>query len=77
MNKTGPFTTPTLDADEILRIRLEVLKREHRDLDEAVRALQQEGRADMLTLQRMKRQKLALKDQIARIEDQLFPDIIA
>ncbi len=62
---------------EVLRVKLEVLKQEHRDLDEAVRALQEGGRADMLTLQRLKRKKLALKDRIADIEDRLLPDIIA
>lgn len=66
-----------LNFEEMLRIRLEVLRREHRDLDDAVRALAGGGRADALTLQRLKRQKLALKDQIVRIEDQLIPDIIA
>lgn len=66
-----------MDDLEVLRVKLEVLKREHRDLDEAVRALQEGGRADMLTLQRLKRKKLALKDRIADIEDRLLPDIIA
>lgn len=64
------------DAD-MLRVKLEVLKREHSDLDEAVRALQEAGRGDMLTLQRLKRRKLQLKDRIADIEDRLLPDIIA
>lgn len=62
---------------DVLRVKLEVLKREHGDLDEAVRALQESGRADMLMLQRLKRKKLALKDKIADIEDRLLPDIIA
>lgn len=66
-----------MDDIEVLRVKLEVLKREHRDLDEAVRALQEGGRADMLTLQRLKRKKLALKDRIADIEDRIHPDIIA
>jgi hypothetical protein len=66
-----------LNFEEMLRIRLEVLRREHRDLDDAIHALAGGGRADALTLQRLKRQKLALKDQIVRIEDQLIPDIIA
>ena len=66
-----------LDHDEMLRIRLEVLRREHRDLDEAVRALELNVRPDPLTLRRLKKQKLALKDQIVKIEDQLIPDIIA
>jgi hypothetical protein len=66
-----------LNFDEMLRIRLGVLKTEHRDLDEAINALQQSTRADQLTLRRLKKQKLALKDQIVKIEDQLIPDIIA
>ncbi len=66
-----------LNFEEMLRIRLEVLRREHRDLDDAIRALAGGGRADALSLQRLKKQKLALKDQIVRIEDQLIPDIIA
>ncbi len=66
-----------MDDQDVLRVKLEVLRREHRDLDEAVRALQEGGRVDMLTLQRLKRKKLALKDRIADIEDRLLPDIIA
>jgi len=66
-----------LNFDEMLRIRLEVMKREHRDLDEAVHALELNGRPDQLTLRRLKKQKLALKDHIVKIEDQLIPDIIA
>jgi hypothetical protein len=66
-----------LNFEEMLRIRLEVLRREHRDLDEAVHVLETAGRPDPLTLRRLKKQKLALKDQIVKIEDQLIPDIIA
>ncbi len=66
-----------LNFEDMLRIRLEVLRREHRDLDEAIHALEQTGRPDQLTLRRLKKQKLALKDQIVKIEDQLIPDIIA
>ncbi len=66
-----------LNFDEMLRIKLEVLRREHRDLDEAVRAMEATGRPDQLSLRRLKKQKLALKDQIVKIEDQLIPDIIA
>jgi hypothetical protein len=61
----------------MMRIRLEVLRREHRDLDEAVHVLEIAGRPDPLTLRRLKKQKLSLKDQIARLEDQLIPNIIA
>ncbi len=66
-----------LNFDEMLRIKLEVLRCEHRDLDEAVRAMEATGRPDQLSLRRLKKQKLALKDQIVKIEDQLIPDIIA
>ena len=66
-----------MNFEDMLRIRLEVLRREHRDLDEAIHALEDSGRPDQLTLRRLKKQKLALKDQIVKIEDQLIPDIIA
>lgn len=66
-----------MSHDDVLRVKLEVLRREHRDLDEAILALTQSGHPDQLRLVRLKKQKLALKDQITRIEDQLTPDIIA
>ena len=66
-----------MKSDEVLRYELEVFKREHRDLDDAIRALQERGTADQLTLQRLKKKKLVLKDKIAMIEDRLTPDIIA
>lgn len=66
-----------LNFSEMLRIRLGVIRREHRDLDEAITALERAGLADQLTLRRLKKQKLALKDQMTKIEDQLIPDIIA
>ena len=66
-----------LDREEVLMIKLEALRREHRDLDEAIRALDDRGTGDPLTVRRLKKQKLALKDRIALIEDQLTPDIIA
>jgi hypothetical protein len=77
-NRDGAMNAPSeLNIEEMLRIRLEVLKRDHRDLDEAIHALETSGRPDQLTLRRLKKQKLALKDQITRLEDQLIPDIIA
>jgi hypothetical protein len=66
-----------LNHEEVLRVKLEVLRREHRDLDEAITAMQDRGTSDQLTLKRLKKRKLMLKDQIARIEDELTPDIIA
>ncbi len=60
-----------------MRVRLEVMRREHRDLDEAISALQEAPAHDQLTLKRLKKKKLALKDHITVIEDELTPDIIA
>jgi hypothetical protein len=72
MNAFGQMT-----HNDVLRVKLEVLRREHRDLDEAIAALEQSARGDHLTLRRLKKQKLMLKDRISAIEDQLLPDIIA
>ena len=68
---------PTMGHREILRVRLAMLQSDHRDLDDAIRALGEARTAEPLTLRRLKKQKLALKDKIARIEDELTPDIIA
>ncbi|MGF1607480.1 MAG: YdcH family protein [Rhodothalassiaceae bacterium] len=60
-----------------LRAKLYGLQQEHRDLDMAISALQASAAPDALQMQRMKKRKLALKDQMRWIEDQLFPDLIA
>ena len=70
-------TDIAMKNEDVLRIELEVFRREHRDLDDAIAALSEKGTADPLTLQRLKKQKLHLKDKIAQIEDRLTPDIIA
>ncbi|MEO1918954.1 MAG: DUF465 domain-containing protein, partial [Paracoccaceae bacterium] len=62
-------TPPMMDHHEILRVRLALLQREHRDLDEEIHALGERRVAEPLTLRLLKKQKLALKDQIARIQD--------
>jgi hypothetical protein len=67
----------SMKTDDVLRVELEVFRREHRDLDEAIHALVERGVGDQLTLQRLKKRKLRLKDMIAQIEDRLTPDIIA
>ena len=66
-----------MSREEMLRVTLELLLRELRDLDDAIAALDQEGRADALTVRRLKKRKLLLKDKIIRIEDEITPDIIA
>ncbi|NNK77848.1 MAG: YdcH family protein [Litoreibacter sp.] len=66
-----------MSPKDVLRVKLEVLKREHRDLDAAIEALQAAPAVDQFTVRRLKKQKLALKDRIALIDDQLTPDIIA
>jgi hypothetical protein len=64
-----------LDA-EALKAKIAELKKEHRELDEAIAKVEQGG-SDGIRLQRLKRRKLALKDQVAKLESQLLPDIIA
>jgi hypothetical protein len=64
-------------SEELLRARLAELKQDHADLDAALQAVAVSPVPDMLLMGRLKRKKLALKDEIARIEDQLTPDIIA
>ena len=62
---------------EAIRIKLEALKSEHRDLDEIIERLLEKPPFDQLQLQRLKKRKLGLKDQILKLESQLIPDIIA
>ena len=67
-----------MDLDiESLRAKLAALKSEHRDLDEVIARLAQRAPFDQLELQRMKKRKLSLKDQISKIDSELLPDIIA
>lgn len=60
-----------------IRKRLEAVRSEHRDLDAAIDALRATGTSDQLQIARLKKRKLALRDEIALLEDQLIPDIIA
>jgi hypothetical protein len=63
--------------DSVLAERLADLKEQHRDLDGAIESLEERGFRDQLQLRRLKKRKLCLKDEIAKLEDQLLPDIIA
>jgi hypothetical protein len=60
-----------------LRSKLHNLYQEHRDLDHAIAAFENSGKADPLQLQRLKKMKLGIKDKILQIENILIPDIIA
>jgi hypothetical protein len=71
------FADLSMKSDEVLHVELEEFRRQHRDLDEAITALEEKGARDPLTIKRLKQQKLRLKDIIAYIEDRLYPDIIA
>tara|TARA_R110002012_G_scaffold43708_5_gene118266 strand:- start:874 stop:1077 length:204 start_codon:yes stop_codon:yes gene_type:complete len=64
------------DREELSR-RLEELTIEHRDLDDVIARLAEDGPFNQLQIQRLKKRKLLLKDQIMRLESELLPDIIA
>jgi hypothetical protein len=65
-----------LDERE-LREELVKLRAEHRDLDDEIVTLEASATAEQLLIKRLKKRKLAVKDRIAAVEDQLLPDIIA
>jgi hypothetical protein len=62
---------------EALKAKLAALKTEHRDLDDVIARIAERRPFDQLQLQRLKKRKLLLKDQISKIESELLPDIIA
>ena len=77
---SGPHAAVASGAmtpEEVARVTLEALRQRHRDLDEAIAALESRGGTDPLSVRRLKKRKLALRDRIAAIEDRLTPDIIA
>ena len=68
-----------MDREQEQKVRDELvsLQQRHRSLDEEIAELELSGAADQLTIKRLKKEKLALKDRIRTVEDQLTPDIIA
>jgi hypothetical protein len=60
-----------------LRVKLEELRSEHRDLDDVIQRLLETSPFNQLQIQRLKKRKLALKDQMTKLESKLLPDIIA
>ncbi len=71
------YSDLSMKSEDVLRVELEEFRRQHRDLDEAIEALEEKATSDRLTIKRLKQQKLRLKDRIAWIQDRLTPDIIA
>lgn len=65
------------EEQRAVRTRLAQMREEHRALDETIASIYTGSNADTLQLARLKKRKLALKDEIAWLEDQLMPDIIA
>jgi hypothetical protein len=63
--------------DEALQIKLSVLAQEHADLDAAILALESQPHHDRLSVARLKKRKLLIKDQMQLVKDQMTPDIIA
>jgi len=66
-----------LEDREAVMAQLESLKSEHRDLDDVIARIADTVPFDQLQLQRLKKRKLILKDEITKLEDKLIPDIIA
>ena len=66
-----------IDPDAAIRAQIAMLRQEHQDLDDAVRALSAGSVPDMIQIARLKKKKLALRDQITLLENRLTPDIIA
>jgi len=66
-----------MDDNETLKQKINDLRTEHRDLDDVIGHLADTRPFDQLQIQRLKKRKLVLKDQIARLENQIVPDIIA
>ncbi|MCB1775520.1 MAG: DUF465 domain-containing protein [Gammaproteobacteria bacterium] len=65
------------EAKVEMRQRIEELRLEHRDLDDAIHRMTEDPSADHLRMTRMKKRKLMLKDMISRLESRLIPDIDA
>ena len=66
-----------MNDDDPGQQRLADMRAEHRRLDAELAALREKGTADQMELARMKKRKLRLKDEIARLANDIVPDIIA
>lgn len=78
MSDTTDDIVETHDSDEAeMRARLLELKEKHRQIDTEIKAVEETGVIDVLKIRRMKKIKLSFKDEIAFLENELTPDIIA
>ena len=68
---------PEIDTKAEVRLALAQLRQTHQDLDAAVAALEARPQPDQLQIARLKKKKLILRDQIAKLDNRLTPDIIA
>jgi hypothetical protein len=66
-----------IEEQQILKARLHVLESEHRDLDDVIERLSEDKPFNQLQLQRLKKRKLVLKDEMALVRSRILPDIIA
>ena len=66
-----------IEEQQILKARLYVLESEHRDLDDVIERLSEDKPFDQLQLQRLKKRKLVLKDEMALVRSRILPNIIA
>ena len=66
-----------IEQQQLLKARLEALESEHSDLDDVIERLAEDKPFDQLKLQRLKKRKLGLKDEIILIRSRILPDIIA
>ena len=74
---TEPVSNADIEEQQLLKARLYVLESEHRDLDDVIERLSDDKPFDQLQLQRLKKRKLVLKDELALVRSQILPDIIA
>lgn len=66
-----------MDEQDALRRKLELLKEEHRELDAMIETVMRESVVNQIAVQRLKKRKLLVRDQITQIHGKLLPDIIA
>ncbi len=66
-----------MDEFEAIQNKLAELRTEHRDLDDVIDRLTEDGGFNQIQVQRLKKRKLSIKDQISTLENQILPDIIA